>query len=172
MITSDSTRLTHVLLVTSTVRMVHRVHGHTSDKLGPLVSLHSVLVEGTTRLQEYWLVSTSTAGNQTNHSSATVRDGLILRAAGGRKSNYFGDALVGILGHNNGIVTRRGSGKFTTISNLGLNVANNSTLGDLTHRKDVSDGQSSYKTMKMSPTLTQNQLKQANYLPFFPANTN
>src|SRR4051794_16383206 len=67
-IASDSTWLTHVLLVTTTVRVVHRVHCHTSD-LGPLVALDSVLVERTTSLQDRF-VGSSTASNQTNHSSA------------------------------------------------------------------------------------------------------
>jgi hypothetical protein len=78
----DGTGLTHVLLVTTTVGVIHGVHAHTSD-LGPLVTLHPVLVEGTPGLQ-HRLVGTTTTGNKPDHSSALAGDGL-LRA--GRKAD-------------------------------------------------------------------------------------
>ena len=66
---ATSGRLTNVLVVTSSVRMVDRVHAHTSD-LRPLVALHSVLVVAATSLQ-HRLVHTTTSSHNTDHSTAT-----------------------------------------------------------------------------------------------------
>ncbi len=137
-VTSDSSGLTHVLLVTSSVRVIHRVHGHTSN-LGPLVSLHSVLVESATSLQDGLVGSTAT-GNQTNHGSARVRDGLL----GSRRKSDSGDTLLGILRDNDGIITRS-SGKLATVTDFGLNVADDSSLRDLSDRKNVSNSKTGCK---------------------------
>lgn len=75
-----------MLMVTTTVRMVDRVHGNTTS-LGPGVSLHSELVLRARCLCEYfvsnhcesrissephtehWLVCSSTSCNDTDHAS-------------------------------------------------------------------------------------------------------
>lgn len=145
-ITSHSSGLTHVLLVTTSVRVVHRVHRHTSD-LGPLVSLDSVLVESTTGLQD-GLVGSAAASDQTNHGSARVGDGL-LRA--GRKSDS-GNALLGILGHNDGVVSGC-SGQFAAVADLRLDVADHGSLRDLSNRQDVADGQTSCRFQSISVGL-------------------
>ena len=62
-------RLTNVLMVTTTVRVIDRVHTDTAD-LGPFVSLHSVLVVATTGLQ-HGLIHTTATSNNTDHSTAT-----------------------------------------------------------------------------------------------------
>merc|ERR1711976_1033983 len=54
-------------MVTTTVRMLHRVHGHTTH-LRPAVPLSLVFVVGTTSLQ-HGLVNTNTTSNNTNHGS-------------------------------------------------------------------------------------------------------
>merc|ERR1711890_224463 len=48
--TSRSSRVTDVLMVTTTMRVLHRVHGHTTN-LGPAVALHTVLVVRATSLE-------------------------------------------------------------------------------------------------------------------------
>jgi hypothetical protein len=121
-------------LVTTTVRVINRVHGNTTH-LGPLVSFDAVLVKSTTSLQDR-LVGSSTTGNQTDHGTAVAGDGLL---AARRKSDTS-DVLISILGNNEGIVTRSTSHN-TVVTNLGLNVADNGTFRDLVQRKDISDGQ-------------------------------
>lgn len=123
-----------MLLVTTTVRVINRVHGNTTD-LGPLVSLNTVLVVSTTSLQDR-LVGSSTTGNQTDHGSAVAADSLL---AARRKSDA-GNVLVGILGDDKSIVTGS-TGHNTIVTKLGLNVADNSTLRDLAQRKNVSNSQ-------------------------------
>ena len=66
--------VTDVLMVTTTVRMLNWVHRDTSNSW-PVVSLSLLLVPGSVGLEE-WLFSSLTAGNDTNHSSATTDDGL------------------------------------------------------------------------------------------------
>ena len=60
-ISPDSRGRTNMLVITTTVGMVHRVHGHTTYTW-PAVTLSLVLVVGSASLQER-LVDTSTAGN-------------------------------------------------------------------------------------------------------------
>jgi hypothetical protein len=123
-----------VLLVTTTVRVINRVHGNTTH-LGPLVSLDAVLVECTTSFQDR-LIGSSTTGNQTDHGTAVAADSLLAT----RWKSDTSDVLISILGNNESIVTRSTSHN-TIVTNLGLNVADNGTFRDLVQRKDISDGQ-------------------------------
>jgi len=125
-----------VLLVTTSVGVIDGVHRHTSN-LGPLVTLHSVLVESATSLQD-GLVGTATTGDQANHGAALVVDGLL---GTGRKADS-GDALIGVLGHDDGIVTGS-TAHLAAVTDLLLNVADHGTFGDLGNGQDVSDGKSS-----------------------------
>lgn len=134
-VSSNGTGLTHVLLVTTSVGVIHGVHRHTSS-LGPLVTLHSVLVESATSLED-GLVGTTTTSDQANHSTALVVDGLL----GARRQADSANALVGILGHNDGIVSG-GTAHSAAVTDLLLNIADDGTFGDLRHGKDVSDGKS------------------------------
>lgn len=59
----DRRGFTDVLMVTTSVGMLHRVHGHTSDN-GPAVALSLVLVVRTTGLQD-GLVDTATSSHDT-----------------------------------------------------------------------------------------------------------
>lgn len=68
LISSHSTWLTHVLLVTTTVRVINRVHCHTTNSR-PFVSLGLVFMPSTTSLQQ-WLVSSTTTSDDANHSTA------------------------------------------------------------------------------------------------------
>merc|ERR1712243_333353 len=59
--------LSNMLMVTTTVGMLYRVHRHTTD-LRPVVPLNLVLVIGSTSLQDR-LVNTSTTSDTSNHGS-------------------------------------------------------------------------------------------------------
>merc|ERR1719319_290789 len=64
-----------MLMVTTTMGMLNRVHSNTAD-LGPAVPLGLVLVIGSTSLQ-HWLVNPSTAGNDANHGTVGAGDDLL-----------------------------------------------------------------------------------------------
>ena len=130
-----------MLLVTTTIRVIDGVHRHTSN-LGPLVTLHSVLVESATSLKD-GLVGTATTSDQTNHGTALVVDGLL---GTGRKTDSA-DALISVLRHDDGIVTGS-TAHLTAVTDLLLDVADNSTFGDLTNGQDVSDSKNSYYYVK------------------------
>jgi len=73
-ISSDCRRVTNMLMVTSSVRMVHRVHCDTSN-LRPGVSLDTVFVVSVTGLQHRFVDSSSTSNNS-DHSSRVTWDNL------------------------------------------------------------------------------------------------
>jgi len=128
----DSTGLAHVLLVSTTVRVINGVHRNTTHDR-PRISLHSVLVESAASL-EHGLVSTSTAGNEADHGAALVADSL-LRAGG--KANT-GDTLVGVLRHDDGVGTG-GTGHLSAVTGELLDVADGGTLRQVANRDDVTD---------------------------------
>jgi len=70
----DGRGVTDMLVVTSSVGMLHGVHGNTSHS-GPVVSLCSVLVPGVGSLKD-GLVSSLTSSGNSDHSSARSEDGL------------------------------------------------------------------------------------------------
>jgi hypothetical protein len=135
-ITRDSRGVTNVLMVTTTVGVINRVHGNTTS-LWPAVSLESVLVEGATSLEQ-GLINTTTAGNDTNRSTALVVEHLL----GTRGKLDTGLAIFGVVSDNGGVVTRS-TGKSTTITNLFFNVADNGTFGHGANVHDVTDGKGS-----------------------------
>jgi hypothetical protein len=106
----------------------------------PLVSLGLVLVVSTASLQ-HGLVSASTTGNKTNHSSAAAGNGLL----GTRWQSDSGHTLISVLGHNDSVVTRS-AGQLATVTCLGLDIANNGTLRDRANGDNVSNGNLGYNT--------------------------
>ena len=66
--------VTNVLMVTTTVRMLYRVHGNTSNS-GPVSLLGVRSVVGAVGT-EHRLVSSLTTGNNADHGSAAALDGL------------------------------------------------------------------------------------------------
>ena len=62
--------MTDVLVVTTTMRVLHRVHCHTAD-LWPTVALDPVLMVCTASL-EHWFVKASTSGDDVNGGAAAV----------------------------------------------------------------------------------------------------
>jgi len=110
--------------------MLNGVLGNTTD-LGPAVALDGVLVVSTASLEE-GLIGTSTAGDDADLGTDVGLDGLL--AAGGETK--AGGALVVIVGDNDGEAAGA-TGEGTTVTNVGLNVADDGTLGDGGEGKDV-----------------------------------
>lgn len=75
-IATHGRRVTNVLMVTSTVRVLDGVHRHTTDR-GPAVPLHAVLVEGTASLQQRF-VNAATAGDDANRTARERAHQLLL----------------------------------------------------------------------------------------------
>ena len=120
-------------MVTSSVGMLYGVLSYTTN-LRPAVALDGVLVVGTSSLQQR-LIGTATSGNNTNLGTDGGRDSLL---SSGWKSK-LGGSLLFVVGDNNGVGTRA-AGECTTVSELGLDVADNGSLRDRSQRKDVSAG--------------------------------
>mmetsp|Transcript_24236 Transcript_24236/g.38015 ORF Transcript_24236/g.38015 Transcript_24236/m.38015 type:complete len:302 (-) Transcript_24236:49-954(-) len=133
---ADSGRTTNVLMVTSSEGMLHGVLSHTTN-LGPAVTLHGVFVVGTSSLKQR-LVSTSTSGNNSDLGT-DIRLHSLLTSRGKTET---GGTLVLIMGDDNSEAAGS-TCKSTTVTNLGLNVAHNGTLGHLLQRKNITNGQGS-----------------------------
>merc|ERR1719468_1124684 len=108
--------LTDMLVVTSSVGMLNRVHSNTTN-LGPAVPLHFVFVVSTTSLQDR-LVNTSTTGDQTDHGSVGGGDDLL--GAGGQLDP--GPVGVWVVGNHGGVVAA-GPSELPAVSGLLLEVA-------------------------------------------------
>jgi hypothetical protein len=67
--------MTDMLMVTTTMRMLNRIHSHTTH-LRPAVPLHSELVVSITSLQ-HGLLGPSSTGNLSNHSTAATWNDLL-----------------------------------------------------------------------------------------------
>ena len=130
----DGTGLTHVLLVTTTVRVVNGVHRYSTHS-GPLVSLRPVLVERTAGLEK-GLVGAAAAGDEADHGAAAVGQSLLAA----RREAHAGHAAVLVLGDDDGVVAR-GAGHLAAITGLGLDVADDGAFGDGGQGKDVADGE-------------------------------
>lgn len=134
--TGDSGGLTNVLVVTTTVRVINRVHGNTTSA-GPRVALDLVLVVGVAGLEK-GLVDTATAGDDTDDTTSVTLDDLL----GTRGQLDTGLALVGVVTNDNDVVTR-GAGESTTVADLVLDVRHDGTLRDGAEGQDVADGKGS-----------------------------
>jgi len=128
----DSSGMTNMLMITTTVRMLNRVHSHTSNTR-PAVSLDSVFVESATSLQ-HRLVDTTTTGNDTDLSSADRLDGL-LGAGWETDTGFTGFRVV----RDDSDVVTRGTSEFTTVSWFLFTVRDDGTFRHRTNRQDVSD---------------------------------
>jgi len=129
--------VTNVLLVTTTVGMVDGVHGNTTD-LGPSVSLRLVLVEGGAGLEEGLIGSLATS-DDTNHTSAGAKDGL---SDTGGESDTGLLAVLGVTDDDGG--GTGGAGEGSTVTELGLDVGDDGTLGHGVDGQDVADGKRSF----------------------------
>jgi len=132
-ISSDGRSVTNVLMVTTSVRMVNRVHCHTTHS-GPAVPLYFVLVIGVTGLQ-HGLIDPTTTGNNTNHGTSVRREHLL----GARWQFDAALTLIGVVIDECGVVSRS-TGIGSTITDLAFNVANDGTLRHGSQRKNVTNG--------------------------------
>ena len=110
-----------MLVVTTTVGMVHGVHSHTSHpRESRALSLE--LVEQDTRLHDRLLVTTTTS-NDTHSRTAKPRNGL----SGARgKPDPCLSAVVGVT--DNGGISARTPGVGALVTNRTFNVADGGTL--------------------------------------------
>jgi len=132
-VAGDGRRVTNVLMVTTSVRVLNGVTGNTTN-LGPAVVLGAEAVEGVTGLED-WLLNSASAGNDADHGAAAGRNGLLL-ATGELEA---GAAGLGVVGDDDAVVTA-GAGKGATVASLGLDVANDAALGDVAEGQNVADG--------------------------------
>jgi len=133
-VATDGGRHTDVLMVTTTVRMLDRVHGNTAD-LGPRVPLSLVLKVSSSGLEQR-LIDSSTTSDNANHGAVAGRDGLL----GSRGQFHLGLVLVGVVGDDGGVVSGS-SGQFAAISHLLLELADDGSLGHGADGHHVADRQ-------------------------------
>jgi hypothetical protein len=130
--TPHSGGVTDMLMVTSSVRMVHGRHGNTPN-LGPAVPLGLESVVVVTGLQD-GLLNTSSSGADTNHGTAVVRDGLLLA----RWELDTGLLGIRVLRDDDG-VSATGLGQSGPVTNLSFQVADNGTFRHGLQRQNVTD---------------------------------
>lgn len=129
--------VTDVLVVTTTVRMLDRVHGDTSDAR-PVVSLRLGLVPAVDSLEERLVLPLATGANA-DHGSADALDGLPLA---GRELDSRGLAVVGVTDDDGGGAGSSGEGAAVTL--LGLDVSDDGTLRHLVDGENVANGEGSF----------------------------
>lgn len=126
--------MTNMLVITTTMGMLYRVHGYTSS-LRPAVALGLVFVVSTASLQQ-GLLDTSSTSNNTDHGAGV--GGHHLLGSGGKLEA----GLVGI-----GVVTDDGDvvpgspGDLTSVADLGLDIGHDGTFGHFSKGEDVADAQ-------------------------------
>jgi len=125
---------TDVLMVTTTVRMLNRVHSNTTN-LRPGVPLSLVFEVGSSGLEQR-LVDAATASDDSDHGAVSGRNGLL----GTRGQLDLGLILVRIVGNDGGVVAGS-SGEFASVSQLLLQLADDGSLGHGAHGHHVADGQ-------------------------------
>lgn len=125
--------MTNVLVVTSSVGVVHGVHDDSSNS-GPHLSLGLISMMLSSGLQN-GLIGSLSSSDQSNGGSARSWDGL----SGSRwQSNSGLKSIFGVSNNSNG-----GSGASSvgsSVSDLSLDVVANGTFGDLIDGEHISDG--------------------------------
>lgn len=130
---SNGGRHTNVLVVTSSVGMLYGILRYTTN-LGPAVALDGVLVVGTSGLQQ-GLIGTTASGDNSDLGTNGGRNRLL----SSRGKSKLGGSLFFVVGDDNGVGTGS-TGKGTAVSALGLDVADNGSLGDRSQWQDISAG--------------------------------
>ena len=125
-----------MLVVTTTVRMVNRVHSNTTST-GPVVALGLVLVVRTAGLQE-GLVNSSTARNDTDGCTCAAADGLLCT----RGETNASLVVLSRVADNSRVVPARPR-KRTAVTDLLLDVGDDGTFGELGDGDDVANGEGS-----------------------------
>eukprot|EP00303_Exanthemachrysis_gayraliae_P003916 CAMPEP_0206004230 /NCGR_PEP_ID=MMETSP1464-20131121/3840_1 /ASSEMBLY_ACC=CAM_ASM_001124 /TAXON_ID=119497 /ORGANISM="Exanthemachrysis gayraliae, Strain RCC1523" /LENGTH=348 /DNA_ID=CAMNT_0053377633 /DNA_START=162 /DNA_END=1204 /DNA_ORIENTATION=- len=122
-------RVANVLVVATTVRVLHWVHGHAAH-LGPRVALHAVLVVGAAGLEE-GLVDAAAAGHDAHHGTALAVDGLL--HAGRQPDAHL--AVLQLVDHLREVA--RGAREAAAVRGLVLHVADDGAGGHLAHGHHV-----------------------------------
>ena len=133
-VAGDGRGVTDVLMVTTTVRVLNGVLGDTTH-LGPAVALDAEAVVRVTGLED-GLLNAATAGDEADAGAAGRRDGLLLA----RRELEAGLAGLLVVRDDDAVVAGR-LGERAAVTDLGLNVADDATLGDLAELEDVADGE-------------------------------
>merc|ERR1719384_840591 len=131
-ISSDGRSFTNMLMVTTTMGMLNRIHGDTTD-FRPAVPLCLVFVVGTTSLQ-HRLLNTTASSNNTNHGPVGRGDDL-LGSRGKLDTSLLG---IRVVGHNCGVVAG-GLGHPSTITSFLFQAAHDGTFRHDSNRENVSD---------------------------------
>lgn len=138
-ISGDGWGVTNVLVVTTTVRVIYWVHSNTTSTW-PAVSLDSVLVVGSTSLEE-WLVDTTTTCYDTNSSSWRANDGLL-----GTWRKTDSSLTVNFWVTDDSSVVSWASCQCTSVTGLFFDVTDDGTFWHLWNWQNVTDGESSLLT--------------------------
>ena len=136
-VSSRGRRVTNVLMVTTTVRMLDGVHRNTSDAR-PVALLGVGSVVGLVGL-EHGLVGSGATSANTDHGSAATKDGL---ADSGGESNSSLLAVLRVA--NDDGRGARGTGEAATVTELGLDIGDDGALGHHINGEDVADGERGY----------------------------
>lgn len=126
-----------MLLVTTTMGMVNRVHSHTTDTW-VVILLGVALPPGGTSLEER-LVSALTTGNDADHSTAATLNGLTDTR---RKTDARLHTILGVTNNDSG--GAGGAGIGATVTKLGLNIGDDSAFGHGGDRQNVANGEGSF----------------------------
>jgi hypothetical protein len=124
--------VTDVLVITSSVRVLHGIHCHTADD-GPAVAFGFVLVVSATSFQ-HRLVNATTSSDDTDLTTGIRLDDL-LGSRGETEASLVGLLVV----RDNGAVVTGGAGDSTAVTGALLDVGHDGSLRHGTERKDVSD---------------------------------
>jgi len=126
-----------VLMVTTTVWMVNRIHSNTTSTR-PVVSLCLVLMVCTSSLQE-GLINSPPTGNDANSGTSIAANGLF-RSRGKTDSRLV---IVSGVPDDGGIVAR-GASQGAAVTNFLLDVADDGTFWKSRDGEDVSDIESGF----------------------------
>ncbi len=136
-------RVTDMLLITTTMRMVHWVHGHTSDSWPGSSSLCLPSVVWVACLAD-WLVSSSTTGDDSDHSSAVSWHGS--SGTWGKSYSWF-SAVFRVT--DNSRVGAWSSGEGASVTSLTLAVWNNGSFRESVNGQDIANRELSYSIINI-----------------------
>lgn len=126
-----------MLMVTTTVRMIDRIHSHTTST-GPVVTLSLVFVVRPSSLEQ-WLINPSTTGYNPDRRPRTARDRL-LRTTGKTNTSLV---IVWAVSNDCSVIARRAC-QGTAVADLLLDVADDGSFGALCDGENVADGEGSF----------------------------
>jgi len=121
-----------VLMVTTTVWMVNRVHSNTTST-GPVVTLSLEFVVSPTGLEQGF-VDPSTTSDNTDAGPRATGDGLF-----GTGWKTDAGLVVFLRVPNDSSIASGCSGKRTTVTDLLLDIADDRSFWELAHGEDISD---------------------------------